>query len=161
MALNAIVLAVGSGDTDVLRTDGVSVAFNDDIDLLGPKAGDRESGFHFTLRGEGNAMAAVILGAVDDRVETRKSRRQILGTGDGFNLTARTVGIEADFLFAVYGPSVDIQQNTVDRDVLFLCNLHRFLSCGERVLCQNLNRPVGRKVGHAVCEQKDRARKPV
>ena len=161
MAFHAVVLTVRRGDTDVLRPDRAAVTFNNNVDFLSPKAGNRESGVDLSLRGKRDPVRAVILGAVDDRVKARKGRCQILGTGDGFKLTSRAVCKEAQLLFAVDGSPLDVQQDAVDRDALPLRDIQRFLSGGGGALRQNLNRLVGGKVGHAVREQKDRARKPV
>ena len=161
MSFNAVFLTVGRNDTDILRPDRTAVTFNDNIDLLSPKAGNRESGFHFALFGKCDPVAAVILGAVDDRVKARKSSRQILRAGDSFKLPSCTVCKVAYFLFAVNGPSVHIQQKAVDRDAFFLRNLQRFLSGGRRALLKNLNRLVRSKVGHAVREEHNHARKPI
>ena len=161
MAFNAVFLTVWRDDTDILRPDRTAVAFNDNIDLLSPKAGNRESGFHFALLGKYDPVAAVILGAVDDRVEACKGRCQILRAGDSFKLPSCTVCKVAYFLFAVYGSPVHIQQKAVDRDAFFLRNLQRFLSGGRRALLKNLNRFVRSKVGHAVREEHDHAWKPI
>ena len=161
MAFNTVFLTVRGDDTDILRPDGTAVTFNDNIDLLSPKAGNREAGFHFALCGKYDPVGAVILGVVDDRVKARKSRCQILRAGDSFKLPSRTVCKVAHFLFAVYRPPVDIQQEAVDCDAFSLRDLQRFLSGGGRALLKNLNRLVGSKVGHAVREQHDHARKPV
>ena len=161
MVFNAVFLTVGGDDTNIFRPDRTAITFNDNIDLLNPKAGNRESGFHFALRGKYDSVGAVILGAVDDRVEARKSRCQILRTGYSFKLPSCPVCKITHFLFAVYGSPVDVQQKAVNRDAFFLRDLQRFLSGCRRTLCQDLNRFVRSKVGHAVCEQHDHARKPI
>ena len=130
MRIDGVIAAVRRGDPDALKpAESVSV-LNDDIDLLCTESRNREDGFRLTLIGKDHLIRVVILRFVDDRIETREGRGQIFRAGDGLNLPSCTVGVKADLILPVLGPPVDIQEDAVNRDALFLRNLQRFLRGG-------------------------------
>ena len=130
MRIDGVITAVRRSDPDALKPAESVLMLNDDIDLLCTESRNREDGFRLTLIGKDHLICVVILRFVDDRIETCEGRGQIFRAGDGLNLPSRAVGVKADLILAILGPSVDIQEDAVNRDALFPRNLQRFLRGG-------------------------------